>query len=66
MLSIYAKLSSHILTIQKRERVAVNMQGTVSTLVRLKIVSSIKNLTVNVFFIIVKCDAIENYMFLRD
>ena len=42
MLSIYATLSSHLLTVC--ERVAVNMQGTVFTLARLKIVLTIKNL----------------------
>ena len=42
MLSIYAELSSHVLAI--RERAAVNMQGTVFTLARLKIVSTMKNL----------------------
>ena len=36
MLSIYAKLSSHLLTVP--ERMAVNMQGTMFTLARLKIV----------------------------
>ena len=55
MLSIYAKLSSHVLIIQ----VAVNLQGTVFTLARLKIVSTIKNL-------IFRHGAIENDMFLRD
>ena len=38
MLPIYAKLSSHVIAIQDRERAAVNMQGTVFTLARLKIV----------------------------
>ena len=38
MLSVYATLSSHLLGL--RERVAVNMQGTVFTLARLKIVPS--------------------------
>ena len=65
MLSIYAKLSSHILAIQ-REREAVNMQGTVFTLARLKIVLTIKNLFVDVFFMIVRYDAVENYMYHRD
>ena len=46
MLSIYAKLSSHVLAIQERERerAAVNKQGTVFTLARLKIFPTIKNL----------------------
>ena len=38
MLSIYAELASHV------QRVTVNMQGTVFTLERLKIVPTIKNL----------------------
>ena len=37
MLSIYATLSSHY-SLSEREREAVNMQGTVFTLARLKIV----------------------------
>ena len=41
MLSIYAKLSSHILAIGVRA--PVNMQGTVFTLARLKIIPTIKN-----------------------
>ena len=42
MLTIYAKLSSHLFTVQerKKERVVVNMQGTVLTSARLKIVPS--------------------------
>ena len=48
------------------ERVAVNIQGTVITLARLKIVPPIKNLICSVFFMIVRSDAVENYMFLRD
>ena len=42
MLSIYAKLSSQVLVF--RERAAANMQGTVFTLARLKMVPTIKNL----------------------
>ncbi len=42
MLSVYAKLFSYILTV--RVRVAVNMQETVLTIARLKIVPTIKNL----------------------
>ena len=41
MLSVYAKLSSHVLAI--RDRAAVNLQGTVFTLAGLKIVPTIKN-----------------------
>ena len=45
MLSIYAQLSSHVLAIlREREREAVNMQGTVLPLAKLKIVPTIKNL----------------------
>ena len=46
MLSIYAKLSSHLIAVcerereRGREREAVNMQGTVFTIARLKIVPS--------------------------
>ena len=40
MLSIYAKLSSHLHAIWEREKVAVNAQGNVFTLARLKIVPS--------------------------
>ena len=43
MLSIYVKLSNHVLDIQAREP-AINMQGTVIALARLKIVPTIKNL----------------------
>ena len=43
MLSVYAKLPSLILVVQKR--VAAHMQGTVFTLARLKIVPTIKNLS---------------------
>ena len=35
MLSIYAKLSSHLLAVRKRERAAAHEQGTVFTLARL-------------------------------
>ena len=42
ILSICVTLSSHVLAI--RERMAINMQGTVFTLTRLKIVLTIKNL----------------------
>ena len=67
MLPIYAKLSSHVLAIQeRREREAVNMIGTVLTLARLKVVPTIKNLICRCFFMIVRCDAVENYMFYRD
>ena len=37
MLSIYAKLTSRLLAVRERERESVNMQGTVFTLARLKI-----------------------------
>ena len=40
MHSIYVKLSSHLFAVGERERVAVNVQGTVFTLARLKIVPS--------------------------
>ena len=53
-------------TLSEREREAVNMHGTVFTLARFKIVPTIKNLIVDVLFMIVRCDAVENYMFLRD
>ena len=43
MLTVYAKLSSHLLTVPEREREAVHMQGTVY-LARLKIVPTTKNL----------------------
>ena len=43
LLSIYANLSSRLLTVE-RERAAAHMQGTVFTLARLKIVHNIKNL----------------------
>ena len=65
MLSVYAKLPSYVLC-YLRERAAVNRQGTVFTLARLKTVPTIKNTIVNIFFMIVRCDAVENYMFLRD
>ena len=39
---------------------------TVITLARLKIVPTIKKLIVDVFFMIVRCGAVENYMFLSD
>ena len=42
--SLYAKLPSHLLTVRERGRVGVNVQGTVFTLARLKIVPTIKNL----------------------
>ena len=44
MLSIYAKLSSCLLGVRKRERAAAHMQGTVFTFARFKIVPTIKNL----------------------
>ena len=48
MLSIYAKLFSLVLALRERERErereAINMQGTVFTLARLKIVPTTKNL----------------------
>ena len=44
MLSKYAKLSSHLLDVQKRERAAAHMQGTVFTIARWKIVTTITNL----------------------
>ena len=47
------------------ERVAVNMQA-IFTLAGFKIVPTIKNLICRCFFKIVRCDAVENYMFLRD
>ena len=56
MLSIYAKLSYHVLTTW--ERVAVNMQGS-------KIDNSAYYQELNLkmfFFMIVRCDAAENYM----
>ena len=62
MLSIYA---NYPVMYSLSEKAAVNMQGTVFTLVGLKIVPTIKNL-IYVFFTIVRCDAVENYMFLRD
>ena len=46
MLSIYAKLSSHLLALE-RERATSHMQGSVLTLVRLKIVPTIKNMYVS-------------------
>ena len=53
--------------LSKGERVAVNMQGTVFTSAKLKIVPTINNLICKlVFTMIVKCDEVENYMFLRD
>ena len=39
------------------------MQGTAFTLARLKIFPTIKNL--DFFFMIVRCDAVENYVSLR-
>ena len=42
MLSIYATLSSCLLAVRESEREAVNMQGTVFALARLKIVPSIE------------------------
>ena len=51
MLSIYAKLSIHVFTIQERERAAVNMQGTVNTIARLKIDPTIRNLICSDFII---------------
>ena len=51
MLSIYAKtiqLCTHYL----RERAAESMQGTVLSLARLEIVPTIKNLIVDIFFMI--------------
>ena len=44
MLSIYATLSSHLLTVRKGERAAAHMQGTVLTLARLKTVPTIQEL----------------------
>ena len=64
MVSVYAKLCSHVLAI--RERAAVNMHGTLITLARLEIVSTIKNLICRCLLMIVRCDTVENYMFLRD
>ena len=45
---------------------AVNMQGTGFTLARFKMIPSIMNLIVDVIFMIVRCDVVENYKFLRD
>ncbi len=42
--SMNAKLTSHIFTLQKRERAALHMLETVYTLARLKIVPTIMNL----------------------
>ncbi len=44
MFSTYAKLSSRLLAVRKREREATHMQETVFTSARLKIVPTIKNL----------------------
>ena len=65
MLSIYVKLSNYVLPIQERE-CGIHMSGTVFTSARLKIVPTIKNLIFRSFFMIVRCDSVENYMFLRD
>ena len=51
-------------SLSERERAAVNMQGTVY-------LSKIENSFyhqgfVDVFFMIVRCDAVENYMFFKD
>ena len=59
-----AKLSSHGLAI--RERAAVNVQGTVFTSAKSKIVPTIMNLIYRCLLMIVRCDEVENYMFLRD
>ena len=53
-------------SLSERERAAVNMQGTVFTLARLKIVPTIKNLSCRYHLMIVRYDAVENYMFLRE
>ena len=42
------------------------MQRAVFTLAGLKIVPTIKKLIVDDFFMIVRCDAVENYMLLGD
>ena len=42
------------------------MQGTVFTLAGFEIVHAIKNLIIYDFFMIVKSDAVENCIFLRD
>ena len=67
-LSIQAILSSHVLTTRERERerTAVNMQGTVFTLAGFEIVHTIKNLIIYDFFMILKSDAVENCIFLRN
>ena len=53
-----------LFAIRERERASVNMQ-TVLTLAGLKIVFTIMNLICRCL-VIVRCDAVENYMFIRD
>ena len=59
MFSIYVKPSSHVLAIQEMGA-AVNMQRTVFTIARLKIVPTLKNLIIDVVFMIVRCDAVRS------
>ena len=52
-----------IYSLSERERAAVNMQGTVAGL---NLVSPSRTFVVDDFFIIVTCNAVENYLFLRN
>ena len=50
----------------EREKVVINMQGTVINLARLKIVPTIKNLICRCLLYDCEMCAVENYMFLKD
>ena len=52
--------------VSERERISVNMLGIVFTLAKLNIIHTIKNMLVDVFFTIVRCDAVENHIFIRN
>ena len=52
--------------VSERERISVNMLGIVFTLARLKIIVTIKKMLVDVFFSIVRCDAVENHICIRN
>ena len=52
--------------VSERERISVNMLGIVFTLARLKIIVTIKNMLVDVFFTIVRNNAVENHIFIRN
>ena len=52
--------------VSERERISINMLGIVFTLARLKIIVTIKNMLVDVFFTIVRYNAVENHIFIRN